>query len=110
MLGARNRQDAEAFVAIGAGHDGLHARQLLGFRHIDVEDFRMRIGAAENAAGQHAQADKIGGVFGATGNLLGAVHERHIVADRMRGQDLVHGEIPVACRSAAYFTASMIFT
>jgi hypothetical protein len=28
----------------------------------------------------------------------------------MRRHDLVHGEVPAACRSAAYFTASMIFT
>ena len=98
IFGARNRQDAEAFVAIGAGHDGLHARQLLGFRHIDVENLSMRIGAAENAPGQHVQSDKIGGVFGATGNLFRAVHQRHIVADRLRRHDLVHGRVSVVRR------------
>ena len=39
MFGARNRQNTEALVAIGAGDDGLHARQLLSFRYVDIKDF-----------------------------------------------------------------------
>ena len=110
MFGARNRQNAEGLVAIGAGDDRLHARQLRSLRYVDVEDFGMRIGAAEDAPGKHSRRDKIGGVFGASGNLFRPVDHRHVVADRMRRHDLVHGEVPAACRSAAYFTASMIFT
>ena len=110
MFGARNRQNAEALVAIGAGDDGLHARQLLSLRYVDVKDFGMRIGAAKDAPGKHPEPDKIRGVFGAPGNLFRPVHQRHVIADRMRRHDLVHGEVPAACRSAAYFTASMIFT
>ena len=96
MLGARDRQHAEGLVAIGAGDDRLHARQLRRLGNVDVENFGVRIGAAEDAPGEHARRDKIGGVFGASGNLFRAVDHRHVVADGMRRHDLVHGDAPAA--------------
>ena len=96
MLGARDRQHAEGLVAIGAGDDRLHAGKLQRLRDVDVDDLGMRIGAAIDAAGQRAGLDrKVGGVFGAAGDLLRAVHHRHVVADVVRGHDLVHGATPL---------------
>ena len=54
MLAARDRQHAERLVAVGAGDDRLHARELQGGGHIDVDDLGVRIGAAEDAPRQHA--------------------------------------------------------
>ena len=110
MLAARDRQHAEGLVAVGAGHDRLHARELQGRGHIDVDDLGVRIGAAEDAPRQHAGIDEIGGVFRSPGDLLGSVDHRHIAADIVRRHDLVHGATPAALSSAAYFTASMILT
>ena len=110
MLAAGDRQHAEGLVAIGAGDDRLHAGQLRGLGNIHVEDFGVRIGTAENPPGERSRHDEIGGVLGASGNFFRTVDHRHVVADRMRGDDLVHGDTPPAQSSAAYFTASMIFT
>ena len=61
-------------------------------------------------------AEQVGGVFGAAGDLFRSVDQRDVVADVVRGHDvlhwngLVHGATPFAWRAAAYFTASMIFT
>jgi len=91
MLGARDRQHAEGLVALGAGNDRLDARKLQRFRYVDVDDHGMRIGAAVNAPGERARLDReVGGVFGAAGNFLRAVHHRHIVADIVRGHHFVH--------------------
>ena len=49
---ARDRQHAEALVAVGAGDDGAHAGQLQRFRHVDLDDVAVRIGAAVDAAGE----------------------------------------------------------
>ena len=110
MLAAGDRQHAESLVAIGAGDDGFHARQLRRLRYVDFENFGMRIRAAENSPGEHSRRDEIGGVFGAAGHFLRAVDHRHVVADVMRRHDLVHGETPAACSAAACCTASMILT
>ena len=110
MLGAGDRQYAESLVAIGAGDDRLHARQLGRFGNIDLKNFSVRIRTAENTPGKHARSNQIGGVFGAAGYFFRPVDQRHVVADRMRRHDLVHGDAPAACSSAAYFTASMILT
>ena len=91
MLGARDRQHAETLVAIGAGDDGLDAGQLRRLRDIDLEDFGVRIGAAEDAPREHARLDEIGGVFGAAGDLLRTVDHRHVVADRYAPGRFVHG-------------------
>ena len=90
MLAARDRQHAEGLVAVGAGDDRLHARQLRRLRDIDFEDFGVRIGTAKDAPGQHSRRDEIGGVLGAAGHLLRTVDHRHVVADVMRRHDLVH--------------------
>ena len=110
MFAARDRQHAERLVAVGAGDDRLHARQLQRLGDIDRDDLGVRIGAAVDAPGQHARRDQIGGVFRPARDLLGPVDHRHIAADVVRRHDLVHGATPDALRSAAYFTASMIFT
>ena len=110
MLAARDRQHAEGLVAIGAGDDRLHAGQLCRLGDIDLENFAVRIGAAVDAPGQHPRRDEVGGIFGAPGHLFGPVDHRHVAADRVRRADLVHGATPAALSSAAYFTASMIFT
>ena len=110
VLAPRDRQHAKSLVAIGAGDDGLHARQLCRLRYIHFENLGVRIGAAKNSPGQHSRRDEIGGVFGAAGDFLRAVDHRHIVADVMSRHDLVHGETPAACSAAACCTASMILT
>ena len=92
MLAAGDRQHAKSLVAIGAGDDGFHARQLRRLGDIDVENLGVRIGTAENSPGQHSRRDEIGGVLGAAGDLLRAVDHRHVVADVMRRHDLVHGD------------------
>ena len=90
MLAARDRQHAKSLVAIGAGDDGFHARQLCRLRNIHLEDFGVRIGAAENSSRQHPRRNEIGGVLGAAGHFFRAVDHRHVVADVMRRHDLVH--------------------
>ena len=110
MLAARNRQHPEGLVAIGAGDDRLHAGEPQRGGHIDFENLGVGIRAAVDAPRQHARCDEIGGVFRPARDLLGPVDHRHIGADGVRRHHLVHGDTPVACRSAAYFTASMIFT
>ena len=172
MLAARDRQHAEGLVAVGAGDDRLHARQLRGLRDVDLEDLGVRIGAAVDAPRQHAGLQDVGRVLGAARHLLRPVHHRHVAADVMRRHHVVHeslvhvlalwrstplpacgggagvgawsswtqashhpppqpspqggrertacaeratiehdhGGAPRACRSAAYCTASMIFT
>ena len=96
MLGARDRQHAEGLVAFGAGDDRLHAGKLQRLRHIDVDDLGVRIGAAIDAARERARLDRqVGGVFGAAGDFLRAVHHRHVVADIVRGNDLVHVARPL---------------
>jgi hypothetical protein len=110
MFSARDRKNAKGFVAFGASDDRFDARQFRRLGHVDVEDFRMRIGTAENPPGQHSWQDQIGGIFGAPGNFFRAVDHRHVAADIMRRHDLVHGVNPAAQSTAACFTASMIFT
>ena len=118
MLAAGDRQHAKSLVAIGAGDDRLHARQLRRLRHIDFENLGVRIGAAKNSPGQHSRRDEIGGVFGAAGDFLRTVDHRHVVADVMGRHDLVHFSFPApltvrlraACSAAACCTASMILT
>ena len=90
MFGARNRQNAEALVAIGAGDDGFHARQLRRLRDIDFKNLGVRIRTAKNSPRQHSRRDKIGGVFGAAGHFLRTIDHRHVVADIMSRHDLVH--------------------
>ncbi len=110
VLAARDRQDAEGLVAIGAGDDGLHARQPQRRGDVDVDNLGVRIRAAEDASRQQARCDQVGGVFRPSRHLVGPVDHRHVAADIVRRHDLVHGETPPACSSAAYFTASMILT
>ena len=52
IFGARDRQHAEALVAVGAGDDGDDARHFQRLRHVDVENVGVRIGAAVDAAGE----------------------------------------------------------
>ena len=96
MLGAGDRQHAEGLVAIGAGDDRLHARNLRRLGNVDLENFGVRIGAAEDARGEHSRRGKIGGVFGASGDLLRAVDHRHVAADGANRHDLIHGGAPAA--------------
>ena len=112
MLAARDRQHAEGPGAVRAGDDRQHARQLRRLRDVDVEDLRVRVGAAIDAPGQHLGLDEIGRVLGATRHLLRPVHHGHIAADVVDARDLVHGltASPVASRREACCTASMIFT
>jgi hypothetical protein len=110
MLAACDRQHAESLVAVGAGDDSLHARKLERLGNIDFDDFAVRIGAAVDAPGQLAGLDDVGSVFGAAGDFFRPVDHRHIAADVVRRNDLVHGDTPCALSVAAYCTASMIFT
>ena len=110
VLAARDRQDAEGLVAIGAGDDGLHARQPQRRGDIDVDNLGVRIRTAEDASRQQARRDQVGGVFRPPRHLVGPIDHRHVGADIVRRHDLVHGETPPACSSAAYFTASTILT
>ncbi len=55
-------------------------------------------------------ADDVGGVFGAAGYFLRPVDHRHVAADIVRRDGLVHGATPCVPSVTAYFTASMIFT
>ena len=104
MLAARDGEDAEGLVAVGAGDDGDHARQLSCRRHVDGEDFRVRVGAAVDAPGQHLRGDKIGRIPGAARNLLGPVDHGYVSADRMPhgrlARDLVHGRLRAVPRGA----------
>ncbi len=90
MLAARDRQHAEGLVAVGAGDDRLHARQLRSLRDVDLDDLAVRIRAAEDAARQHARLQNVGGVLGAARHLLRSVDHRHIAADVVRRHDVVH--------------------
>jgi hypothetical protein len=90
MLAAGDRQHAKSLVAVGAGDDGFHARQLCRLRHIDFENLGVRIRAAKNPPRQHPRRNKIGGVFGPSGDFFGTVDHRHVVADVMSRHDLVH--------------------
>ena len=110
VFGARDRQHAEWLVAFGTGDDRLDAWEFHRFGNVDLEDFGMRIRTAENASGEHSRDNKISGVFGTAGDLFRAVDHRHVAADVMRGQNVVHGVNPAAQSDAACFTASMIFT
>ena len=110
VLAARDRQHAKSLVAVGAGDDGFHARQLCRLRDVDFKNFGVRIRAAKNPSRQHSRRNEIGGVFGAAGNFLRAIDHRHVVADVMRRHDLIHGETPAACSATACCTASMILT
>src|SRR5581483_6932537 len=135
IFGARDRQHAEALVAIRTGDDGDDAGDAQRIRNVDIEDLGMRIGAAIDAAGELVGCDNIGGVLRAAGYLLRSVDHRHVAADIVGGQRLVHvrplpfftlqgrvkwpygesdfghhGAIPSLPSAAAYFTASMIFT
>ena len=87
-----------------------HAGNLERFRHVDLDDLAVRIGAAIDAPGELAGLQNVGGVFGAAGDFLRPVDHRHIAADIVRGDEFVHGATPCALSAAANFTASMIFT
>ena len=110
MLRTRNRKYAEAFVAVSAGDDGLHARQLGRFGDIHIQYFGVRIRTAQDASGEHLRRDQISRVFSSSRNLFRPIYQRHVLADCMCRHDLIHGEAPAALRSAACITASMIFT
>ena len=110
VFAARDRQHAECLVAVGACDDCLDTRQPQRRRDIDVDDLRVGIGAAQDAARQQAWSDQIGRVFRPPRYLVRPVDHRHVSADAVRWNDLVHGATPPAWSSAAYFTASMILT
>src|SRR5262249_51589041 len=110
VFGARDRQHAEWLVAFSAGDDRLDAWEAHRFGNVDLEDFGMRIRTAENASSEHSGDNKIGGVFGAPGNLFRAVDHRHVATGVARGPNVVYGVNPDAQSAAACFTASMIFT
>jgi hypothetical protein len=112
MLATRDRQYAKRSGAVRAGDNRQHARHLGGLRGVDLEDLRVRIGAAVDAPSQHLRLDEIGRVLGATRDLLGPVHHGHVAADVVDARDLVHGltASPVESRCEACCTASMIFT
>jgi hypothetical protein len=101
IFGARDRQHAEALVAVGAGDDGDDARHLQRRRHVDADDLGVRVGAAVDAAGQLPRRHDIGGVFGAPGDFLRAVDHRHVAADIMRGHRLVHAVASCAKKPSA---------
>src|SRR5262249_5085009 len=110
MLAARDRQHPEGLVAVGAGDDRLDARHPRRRAHVDLENLPMRVGAAVDASGEYAGTDHVGRVFGASRDLLRPVHHGDVAANGMNRRDVVHGATPCAASSAAYFTASMIFT
>ena len=99
MLGARDRQHAEGLVAVGAGDDRLHARQLCRRGDIDFDDLAVRIRAAEDPSRQHAGLQDIGGVLGAARHLLGPIDQRHVVADVVRRHDFINSRELVHGRS-----------
>ena len=49
MLVAGDGEDAEGLVAVRAGDDGQHAGQPGGLGGVDLEDLRVRVGAAIDA-------------------------------------------------------------
>ncbi len=51
MFSARDRKNTKGFVAFRAGDDRFDAGQLRRLGNVDFEDFRMRIGTAENPSG-----------------------------------------------------------
>ncbi len=96
VLAARDRQHAEGLVAIGTGDDRLHAGKPQRVGDIDLEDFGVGIGAAEDVPREQSRRDEIGGVFRPPRYLVRPVDHRHIGADVVRWDDLVHGASPPA--------------
>ena len=115
ILAARNRQHAEAPVAILAGNDGDHARQHGGLGAINLDDLSVRVRAAKDATREHLGLEDIGRILGTARHLFGPVYHGQVGADgphRAMARDLTHGvgAFPVASSPEACWTASMIFT
>jgi len=66
----REKRSPGALDRVLRGHDGAHAGKLLGFADVDVADARVREGAAENFADEHARQINIGDELGIAGDLL----------------------------------------
>jgi hypothetical protein len=81
ILAHGDRQDTEGRVAVRAGDHRQHPGQRASRLDIDVEDLRVRVGAAVDAAHQRLGLQEIGGVASGSGDLLRAVDHRHVGAD-----------------------------
>ena len=68
---------------IGTGHHGLDAGQGHGLGHVDRDDFGMGMGAAQDAAGQHARCGHVGAVHGTALDLV------HTIGTGRAGADLL---------------------
>src|SRR5262249_21041182 len=114
ILAARDREHAESVLAIGTGDDRLDAGHTQRLADVDLEDLGVRIGAAIDARRERLAAQQIARVGGSARHLPGPVDHRQIAADgapRDPVGALAHGwAAPLAMRSAACRTASMIFT
>ena len=71
---------------IGAGQHGMNAGQRLGAPHIDRDDARAGMRAAQAAAEQSARQLDIAGIAGAAGHLGDAVHALDGKADSLAAQ------------------------
>jgi hypothetical protein len=77
----------EPGIAVGvilevvAGHDRLHAGQLLGLGGVDLPDARVGVRRAQDAANQHAGRGGIGAEPGAARHLVDAVGAQRAAAD-----------------------------
>ena len=71
---------------IGANQHGVNAGQRLGAPHIDRDDARARMGAAQAPAEEHSRQFDIAGIAGAAGHLGHPVHAFDRLADGLAAQ------------------------
>ena len=69
---------------IGVGDHGEHAVERFGLGRVDADDSRVRVRAAQDAAGEHPRQVQVGAVLGRAGDLVHAV-----VPDRAGADDVV---------------------